>query len=156
MMKIDKRRSLKNKIGVIACSSLLALSLIPLTANAEQNNISIDYTDYNSRTGHHEIVVIQRENDEDQILTKDEFDRLMNYTDNDVIEINGVNYSKQELQNALEDNTSRNQTKFNQALILGSIPLIGGTFAVAMFGMKEYKKRTINRKDHNGFVKYIR
>lgn len=38
---------------------------------------------------------MQRENDEDQILPKDEFDRLMNYTDDDIIEINRVKYSKQ-------------------------------------------------------------
>lgn len=70
-----KKQSLKNQVGVIFCSSLLALSLIPLTANAVQNNISIDYTDYYSRTGHHEIVIIQRENEEDQILPKDELSR---------------------------------------------------------------------------------
>lgn len=156
MMKIDKKQSLKNEIGVIAFSSLLALSFTPLTANAEQNNISVDYTDYYSRTGHHEIVVIQRENEEDQILPKDEFDMIMNYPDDGIIEINGVNYSKQELQNALEDNTNRKQTNFDQALILGSIPLIGGAVTVVVFGIHEYKKKTINRKDHNGFVRHIR
>lgn len=52
----------------------------------------------------------------------------------------------------IEDNTNRKQIKFDQALILGSIPLIWVAVEFIASGIYDYKKETINRKDLMGLL----
>lgn len=142
-MKIDKKQSLKNKIGMVAFGTFLALSLTPAKANEQKNNIKVNYTDYITETGKHEIAIIQRENKNDIILPKYELDYLLHNSDNNIIEINGEMFSKQELENAIKNKKSEN---FTQTMILLSIPTISGAVATIAFTTHTLYKKKANNK----------
>lgn len=99
-MKIDRHQSLKNKIGVVFSGTLLAVSLVPNFTLAG-NSINIDYTSYYKDGEKQEIVIITRENMNDTIVLKDEFEYLISHAEGDIVIINGEELSKSELIAAL-------------------------------------------------------
>lgn len=144
-MKIDKKQSIKMKAMVIIPATIFAVSLSSLLINNfEENNIkkpSIEYIEYSSPLKEEKLVTLKGKKSE-IIIKKSELDKIID-GDKDKVTIDDENFSKKEINKAIEYYNKKSKIEFDTMTPL-AISSAGLTGAAIVATVLIYKKNKNN------------